>query len=294
MKKIIIFVILLALFLTSCKNQANQHLKDKIYDDKNVEIDLSKIPQRVITTSPSLTEILFDINEGDKIVGNTTYCDYPEQAKNITKIGNILSIDYEKVISLKPDVIFMLQLHGSEMHYPKLTELNQKIYFFRISNYDDLCRVYKTIAKIFHKDKLAESNIAKWNKKIDSLKHNIQKRNKALFLVSAFPIVAASDKSFINDIIKFAGFENICKGVPNEYPLYSEEKILELNPDYIFVRDDINEILKKYKSWKNLNAFKNSNVYFYNENLYHRPGPRFIQAVEELNRAFKNEKSTKN
>ncbi|HOM64636.1 MAG TPA: helical backbone metal receptor [Ignavibacteriales bacterium] len=286
MKRYLFVLIIVLLNLTSCKNQANYTQKNKIYDDKNVEIDISSIPQRVITTSPSLTEIIFDLNEGNKIVGNTTYCDFPEAAKSITKIGNILSIDYEKVVSLKPDVIFMLQLHGSEIHYPKLTELGQKIYFFKINNYNDLCRVYRIIGKIFHKEKLAELNIKRWNQTIDSLKVNIKTKNKALFLVSAFPIVAASDKSFINDIIKFAGFENICSNVPNEYPLYSEEKILELNPDYIFVRDDIGEILKKYKSWSKLNAFKNNNVYLYNENLYHRPGPRFIQAVQELNRVF--------
>ncbi|HOP50716.1 MAG TPA: helical backbone metal receptor [Ignavibacteriales bacterium] len=283
MKKYL-FLFLLSFFIISCKQQNNSKVLGK--DDLGNPIDFQNIPQRVISTSPSLTEIIFDLQMGNKIVGNTLYCDYPDSAKSITKIGNILSIDYEKVLNLKPDVIFMLKLHGSEVHYPKLKELKQNIYYFKIDNFNDLCRVYKTIGKIFHREDYAISKIQKWQNTLINLNTNNIKKPTALFLVAAFPIVAASDKSFINDIIKYAGYDNICNNVTSEYPLYSEEKILELNPDYIFVRDDINEILKKYPNWKNLNAFKNNHVYKYNENIYHRPGPRFIDAVVELNKVL--------
>ena len=115
-----IFLLLGLPFLDGVSNAAEYPLT--VIDETGTAVTLSKEPQRFISTAPSNTEILFALGLGEKVVGVTNYCNYPEAAKHVEKIGEISPLNYEKIISLKPDLV--LAYGGFQLKdIPRLREL---------------------------------------------------------------------------------------------------------------------------------------------------------------------------
>ena len=87
-----------------------------------------KIPRRIITLAPNLTEMIYDLGLENKLVGNTLYCDYPEAAKKIEKVGNLLTVNFEKIVTLKPDLVLITVEGNTKETYDKFHQLGIKIF----------------------------------------------------------------------------------------------------------------------------------------------------------------------
>jgi len=186
--------------------------------------------ERIVSLSPGLTEILFAIGAGSEVVGVTQFCDYPAEAKKIDKVGSGFRPSIEKIVSLKPTVVFG-SVEGSEKTMKSyLNSLGIRNYFFRSRDVRDVINSISQISKILGKD----SSVL-----IADLESNFQTDVKpiatGLFLVGVDPFSAAGGSTFVNDIMKCAGVENIVGNGYNGYMLVSYEYILAENPDYIFI-----------------------------------------------------------
>lgn len=279
--RVIVLLLTLSVLFISCKKNTNSKAQLNLTDDMG-NIIQKKVPSRVVSLAPSITELLYFLNEDKSLIADTKYCDYPNDAKNKLKVGNMLSVDYEKILSIKPDIVFMVGFEGSNVHYDKLKQLGLNVYLFKINNFEDVKTNFQKIAAIYNKENFASETIQQWNSRLEKIEKAPKQHLRGLFLVSSFPPIAASDSTFINDILRYAGIQNICKYTKTQYPMYSQEEILRMNPEIIFTRDKKEDIISTYNSWLSLAAFKNNKVYFYDENIYHRPGPRFVDAVEML------------
>ncbi|MCS7181471.1 MAG: helical backbone metal receptor, partial [bacterium] len=99
----------------------------------------AQLPQKIVTLGPAITESIFILGEGEKIVGNTIYCTRPEKAKYIEKVGNVIDINVEKIYSLKPDLVIATNLTNPK-DLKKMQELGLKIEIFSYPlNFEQLC-----------------------------------------------------------------------------------------------------------------------------------------------------------
>jgi iron complex transport system substrate-binding protein len=284
-----IFVMIL-LIIIGCGEIEKEQVgnKQNVVDDLGHSFSADSVPQRVITLAPNLTEMIYELGVGSKLIGNTLYCNYPEQAKDVEKVGDLLTINYEKILELKPDIIFLTVEGNTKEGYNKLTELGLNVF---ISNPRDFKGIKKTIldlSRLFKKEKMADSLIQNWNERLNHLKKVVDKNShkSAMFLVSLQPIMLAGNNTYINEFLKFCGLKNITEDTDVNYPMFSREQVLVRNPDYIFYSDGMKKDEKDFKNaypeWKNLSAVKKGNVIFIDSDLYFRPGPRFIIALEDL------------
>lgn len=286
----IIKLLLLLVFVAGCSNPGNKtpSVSDTIVDDIGVKVTIKPVPQRVITLAPNLTEMIYALGEGNKLVGNTTYCNFPSQAKSVEKVGNMLTVDYEKIVSLKPDLIFMTVVGNSKNSYDKLKDLGMTVFVSNPKTFSGINKTFLDMGKIFNREKFAKEKISQWDSVINNIKNKNSgiRNNKAMFLVSLRPIMLAGENTFINEIIETAGMKNIASDTKVNYPVYSREEVLKKNPDYIILFRNKNltakDVKTAYEEWSELNASKQNHIIFVDPDLFARPGPRYYLAVEFL------------
>ncbi len=278
--------IIICLLIISCSPEKKHDLsKNKIADDLNNEFVFKNPPERIISLAPNITEMIYDLGLQNKLVGNTLYCNYPDAAKRIEKVGDMLTFNFEKIVSLKPDLIFITVEGNTKDTYDKFRELGLKIFVSNPRNYSGIRKTYSDIAKIFSVD--VKTKIAGWDSSIASIKKQNSNLNKsAMYIVELRPLMLVGKNTFINEYLQFCGLKNIADDSPVSYPLFNREEILKRDPDYIIYPTDGNDSIDKIKSaypeWSKLKSIKKGNVIFVNRDLYSRPGPRFINALKDL------------
>lgn len=289
---IAIFTALLA-FSCAKKHENSPKSSNPVRDDLGVEVPFNEAPQRIISLAPNLTEMIYSLGMGGRLVGNTLYCTYPPEAKKIPKVGDMLTIDFEKILSLKPDLVLITVEGNAKDSYTKLKNLGLKVFVSNPRSFMGIKKTYSDLGKIFMKSRQADSTITFWQAQFDSVTHAADKlpHPQALFFVGFNPIMVAGKNTFINELMTSAGLVNIAGDSPQNYPVYSREEILKRNPDYMIMtgtsmsssyKKESDMIKNGYPEWKSLNAVRNNNIIVADPDLYLRPGPRFTQALKDL------------
>ncbi len=286
----IIFIIFFLLLSCTDNNRRVQSDAESVTDDLGIIFNFKRAPDKVISLAPNLTEFIYALGSDSQLIADTRYCNYPEDAKKKIKIGDLISVDYEKIVSLNPDLIFITVEGNSKASYVKLKELGFKVFVSNPRNYEGIKKTLKDIAAIFGKSEAADSIITDWDKKYNEIKIESDKRNNlsGMFAVSINPIMLSGGKTFMNEFLTDCGLKNIAADSPANYPVFNREEILRVNPDVMIFTDennlDVSYLLQIYPEWENLDAIKYKRIIKVNADLYFRPGPRFIIALDDLNR----------
>jgi len=279
-----LIVFLITIVIVSCKEKESAYKEKIIKDESGNEIHLNSKPLRIISAAPNITEIIYAIDAQNMLVGRTAFCNYPESVKNIPVIGDMLNLNFEKIIELKPDLIFMTVEGNTKETFDKLKTLGVEVYVVNPRDINGILNSIKNIAEVLDKKDTARALIDLLQKRIDKIhKHNL-KFETAMFVISFVPLMIAGENTFINDILKHANLKNISPSTISSYPIISREEVLKKNPDWIFIPSSysMEEILEYYPEWKNLSAIKKGKIVFVEPDLFFRPGPRFIDALEFL------------
>jgi iron complex transport system substrate-binding protein len=257
--------------------------------------ELASSPRRIVSLAPSTTEILFALGLGDRIVGVTSFCDYPEEAKKKPKIGGMSNPSLEAVITMKPDLVVMTTDGNPKEFEARLRSLKIRTYVFTARRLAELPQGIRDMGKALQveekADKLAreiEVRIAKltMDRKSSLVSRPSSLRKKVLFIVWPEPLIVAGPGTIMDDAIGLLGYENIAVSAKTSYPKYSIEEVIHQSPDMIFIgkasgmdmRDVSQKILNRLAS---VPAVGNGSVFYISDNLY-RLGPRVIKGIEEL------------
>jgi iron complex transport system substrate-binding protein len=248
--------------------------------------------QRIISLAPSTTEILFRLGLDDEIVGVTNTCNYPSRVRDKEKVGTFSQPNIEKILSLKPDIIFATGLEQA-MTVQRLRQLRLKVYVSDPSNIQELFTSIREIGELTHREREALDLINQMRIKIDQFSAKVKlipqdKKPKVFIEIWHEPLMTAGSGSFIDELIRLAGGINITHDAPRVYSHFSPEQVIKRNPDYIFLghrSKGILNIIKKQLGWKEIKAVKNNCIYNdINPDLFLRPGPRLVEGLEEIHR----------
>lgn len=264
-----------------------------ITDDLGRQVTVKKTPQRIVSLAPSNTEILFALGLGDRVVGVTTFCDYPAEAKKKEKIGGFKNPNLEKVIALKPDLV----LATGGIQQPFIQELEKAgipVFVLHPKNLNQIIAGIQTVGKITGQLEESKRLTARMSKTIADISSKVtsqKKRSRPKVFVEIFnqPLYSAGAGTFINDLIKISGGKNIAAQAGSGYVVYSLENLLKEDPDiYIAMKGSMNDpgLLKKRTGFSDLKAVKNNRVYVVDDNLVSRPGPRIVQGLKIVAKAI--------
>lgn len=255
---------------------------------------LADYPQRIVSTMPSITEMLFALELDDKIVGVTTNCNYPPAAKKKEKIGSF-SVNLEKVVSLKPDLVVMFE-SAQQKEVKTLKNYGLPVWAIDPTSLDGVMQALLELGKKTGKETRARRIVSEMKRRLDRAKNEKldltgvltllspeKKRRDALVIVGYNPLIVASRASFVDDVVRRAGLENIVSD-PYPYPQYSLERIVQTDPNFIVIAEGTIKKgeLQRDGRWRSLTAVKNGRVFFVDPDILTRPGPRAVEAVEVI------------
>jgi len=292
---LIIIILLMTTLLTGC-TQINNNNEDQegsiryFVDDTGVTVEVPAQIDRIISLAPSITEILFELGVGDKIVGRDSGSNHPSEAQNIEIVSTYEGVDMEKIVAAEPDIILMDKtLDLSEANYNKFLE--QEITVFRVypRSLQDVLDNIDMLGKITWTELEAKVLVDDLENRVTDVRSRTTLNPKVLHVIyfdgSSSPWVGTTS-TFSGDLIEIAGgtaavSDNSGKTI--EFPI---EKLIELNPDIILTSQDqtwptiSRESILNDEILEDLNAVKNNQVFDVNADLVDRPGPRIVDGLE--------------
>jgi len=256
-------------------------------------------PQRIISMSPSITETLFALGVGNRVVGVTDFCSYPKVACALPKIGGLLNPSVEAWIILKPDLI----IHQDDSHKLRINAQNLGIRTLAVSmtNLQNIFNTIQTFGDVLGCEADAQALIEQLQSGIQRQQarlRNIPKKTTLLLLGDGSnpggALYAVGRSTFLGELLELAGGENILTDPEINYPKISKEFILRHSPAVIIeAGPDANmsagEKEKKLKQWQRfptLTAVKNETIYFIGADYILIPGPRFLNILDHFARAI--------
>ncbi|PIU62488.1 MAG: cobalamin-binding protein [Armatimonadetes bacterium CG07_land_8_20_14_0_80_40_9] len=265
----------------------------RLKDDLGREVVIKGKPQRIISLAPSLTEILFALGLEKKIVGVTSFCNYPAEAKKKGKVGSYSNPSLEKIINLRPDLVLVTQ--GNPLSLIKRLE-KLKITVFAVDPQDvgEVIKTIKKIAKITSAVRKGKNLTNKMEKKLKRIVSKTKGRSendkpKVFLMLWDNPLISVGSKTLLHNLVVLAGGRNVAAGSA-DYPIYNVERLLKQDPDVLILigmgedwQSKLRQI-KKNKILKELKAVKKNKIYLIDPDLVNRPGPRIIEGLEKLSK----------
>ncbi len=243
-------------------------------------------PQRIVSLGPAITEEIYLLKAGDRLVGSTIYCIKPPEVKNKVKVGTAIEVNLEKVVALHPDLVLATSLTNLQAK-EKLKNLGIKVVTFPAAeSFHKICQQFLELGRLVGKEKEAVRIIETAENKVNRIKDKVKKltRPKVFIQVGAKPLFTMAGDTFVNDFIDFAAGINIAQDA--KVGLYSREEVLRRNPDVILIvsmgiaGEKEKEIWAKYKT---LNAVKTKRIYIIDPYKLCSPTPlSFAKSLEEI------------
>ena len=256
----------------------------------------TKAPQRIVSLSPSTTELMFAIGAGSQLVGATEHCNYPAAAAKLTRVGGgtLQGISRETILSLNPDLI----LCKWDSHQPLIEPFDRfKVPIMAIGP-DTLAELYEEatlLGKVTGHVTEADELVRRMKQRVEMLTSwvdsvPVEERLRVFYEVWDEPLMTAGPKCFIGEMIEMGGMKNIFSDTTVRYPRVSDEVVLDRNPEVILApsthRSQVSlEILSKRQGWDKITAVHDRKVFLIDGDRVSRCGPRMLDALEEMIRA---------
>jgi len=264
-------------------------------DDTGYSLTLNEYPERIVSLAPGNTQMLFAVNAGDKVVGVTDYCNYPYnfsawvEAGNMTSIGSYFNPAIEPIVALNPDLI--LASLGSSDQAAQLRNLGLSVLTLNPGNLTGVMRDILTVGKATGHETEATTVVSIMQQRIDAVANALSStttKPKVYIEIGTNPYYSVGKGTFIDDLVKLAGGQNIFENSTTAYPQVSSEAIIEQDPDIIVFpssmgTENLNpaEVAER-DGWSTVSAVTNNRIHTINGDMINQPGPRQVDALEIL------------
>ncbi len=265
-----------------------------IIDSRGVTIELSEIPQRIVSLSPNITEVLFALGLGDKMVGRTEYCDYPLEAQSIPTMGDLLSPSVEKIVSVEPDMVIISNL--GQLQTIEAIELTGAPVAFidEPQTMEGTYRIIEQVGALTGTADRAQQIVDSMRSALANISIDPEAIRPTVYYVAGFGEwgdFTATGDTFIHDIITLAGGQNIAADAVNwgfqlELLHARDPQIIILTPMWGSTFEDTREEFINHPSYANLTAVREGNIVNIDSNILNRQGPRSAEAVVYLAQEF--------
>jgi iron complex transport system substrate-binding protein len=284
-------------YTTASQSKTASQQSVSLVDDEGYVTTLTSVPQRIVSLAPSCTQICFAIGVGDKVVGVTTYDDYPYNfsawvaAGNMTFDGGYGTPNMEAIASLRPDLL-LTDTQNAE-YIPSWRSLGYKVLELNPTSINGVYQDISLVGRATGAETQAIAVIENISSTINAITTKITDANittplKVFYEIWSNPLMSAGSTTWINDVIADAGGVNIFANDSYPWPTISSETVVALDPDVILLPTNMGEGAPFYGSvaqveatpgWNTISAVQNNRVYVINGDLFSEPGPRVADQV---------------
>lgn len=263
----------------------------QITDQLGRVVKLDKVPQRIVSLAPSNTEILFALGLGDKVVGVTTYCDYPLEAKEKPKIGGFSTPDIEKIVAAAPDLVVAASIHAKTV-IPQLESRGLKVLVLAPKTVDDVVQAIDLAGDATGTQAAADKLVADMQSRINLVKGLVMALSsyppRVFYVVWQDPLMTVGADTLQGQLISIAGGKNIFDDLAG-YPTVDLEVVLQRQPQVIIAgvghgagQDAPSQWARSEPRLKDTEARQQGKVLEIDANIISRAGPRIADGLEEM------------
>jgi len=262
-------------------------------DDSGFESIIETQPQTIVSLAPTNTEIIFALGLGDKVVGVTEYCNYPEEALTKQTVGGYSTINVEKIVTANPDIIFANPMNGQE-NIDSLRQLGYTVIVIQSDSVDGTYDAIQMIGTCTGTTAEADSIISDMKIRIQAITDKltgVTEKPTVMHAMSVDPYWVSGSNTFQNELITLAGGTNAFADVDG-WGVVTLEKLLTTDPEIILVDSGSkmgttgeNTLQKAFLTDERLSsitAVKNKAVYVMDSDTFDRSGPRIVDSLEQL------------
>jgi iron complex transport system substrate-binding protein len=262
-------------------------------DEVGRKISLEEIPRRIVSVAPNVTEILFALGLANRVVGVTSYCEFPPAAQKKEKIGGYINPSLEKIVALRPDLVIGTAEGDLKIFVDRLAALGVRVYIINPQDVSGVIDAIRHIGDVTFAASSAGKMAGRMQVQIEAIRKKIQgrPRPRVLHVLSVDPLISAGRGTFVNDLIRLAGGQNIAAKATARYPRFSMEEIIRQDPQVIILssmrsHDPLAAERKWWHRWENISAVRFDRIYVLDADLIHRPSPRIVQGLEKMARVI--------
>lgn len=261
----------------------------QLVDDGARQVSLPGPAQRIVSLAPHITEVLFAAGAGDRIVGTVSYSDYPEAAKSIPLVGSYNQVNFERILSLNPDLIIGWYDGNSAETIEKIVLLNVPVYMSEPRTMDSIAHNIRQFGVLTGTETTANAAAEEFDRHRAELKQKNSTKApiRVFYQVWEDPLYTLGGGHFITDLYNLCGGINVFGDQSDPSPIVSVEAIVIRNPQVMLTgghhgKRSIKDWKQKWQNWGNIAAVKNDMMFFVNQDVYTRSTPRTVNAAENL------------
>lgn len=244
-------------------------------------------PRRIVSLAPSITETLFALGAGDEVVGVSQYCDYPEAAKRLPKVGSFLTPNVEVIAGLRPTLVIGLEISSNLREIRAIEAIGYPILTVKDDTLKDIQTAILKIGERVGRAHQAGELVRKIQSHFDSVRTRLRGAapRRVVMLVGHQPMVAVGRGTFLDQLLKLAGATNIADGSAQSWPRLSIEYVIAMAPEVILdgqMGSDPASPGSFWAQYPSIPAVRRRRVHGYSQDLMLHPGPRVWQSLEIL------------
>lgn len=251
-----------------------------IVDDRGVTLELARPPQRIVTMLPSLTEVVCELGACGRLVAVDDYANWPPRVRQLPRVGGLEDTNIERIVALRPDLVL---LASSSRAVGRLEALGIKVATLEPRTLADLRRVWGQLAQLLAIPDGA-ARLRRLDGEVDAAARRLPaslRGTTVYFEVNSAPY-AASEDSFIGELLTRIGVANVVPGGLGPFPKLNPEFVVRADPQVIMVSDHDTHAIPQRPGWNRIRAVRDGRVCVFDpeaSDVLVRPGPRMAQAV---------------
>lgn len=251
---------------------------------------MAQTPARIISLAPNLTEILYDLSLGERVIAVSRYCNYPPEVKTKPTIGGMSNPSLEAIVAMRPEMVVLTDDGNPRQIEWRLRQVGIRTHVFRAKRLADLPGEIRELGTALGVAARAERSAGRIESVIRRHAERAQRapglvHKKVLFVVQPDPLIVAGPGTAIDDVLQLLGLKNIASNAKTQYPRYSLEEVIRQSPDIIFmgmmqdvVMDQSRRLLSRLSQ---VDAVRLGRVYYIGDPLF-RLGPRITEGIAEI------------
>ena len=275
----------LGMILTVCFPLSAKRVTDQL----GRQVDMPVHAKRIVSLAPNITEIIFALEQQHRLVGVTQFSDYPPEANNLPKVGSYIYLDLERIVSLNPDLCIAIKDGNPKDVVDRLEALNIPVYAVDPRDLGAVIDTVLELGQMLDANQKAIALATHLRFRVEQVAYRVSKityRPGVFFQIGISPIVSVGFGTFIHQLIEDAGGKNLAQG-PSPYPRFSREQVIALAPEIMIISSmvgegSIDQIKSEWNQWQGVPAVRNQRIHLVDSNLFDRPAPRLVDALEIL------------